>query len=80
MPPDPAKVKKLQGDIDMFKKICSDFKSKGDNNVCSKDDRKKAASGQHGLKDNVTYGQARKGLEERIEQLKRDLTKEQQKA
>lgn len=79
MPPDPNKVKKLQGDIDVLKKICSDFKSKGDSNVCNKDDRKKAASGQHGLKDNVTYGQARKGLEERIEQLKRDLAKEQQK-
>jgi hypothetical protein len=41
--------------------------------------RKKTASGQHGLKDNATNKQVREGLEQRIDQIKRDLAKEQAK-
>ena len=79
MAKDPKKVQKLEDEIEALKKICRDFKSKGDSEMCSNADRKKAASGQHGIKDNVTYGQLREGLQERIDQLKRDLEKESRK-
>lgn len=76
---DLKKIQKLEDDIESLKKISRDFKSKDAGTVCTNADRKKAASGQHGIKDNVTYGQAREGLEERIDQLKRDLEKENRK-
>ena len=64
----------LLGQIDILKRLCKELKG-DDNEMCTKEQRKKAASGQHGIKDNVTRGQLRKGLQERIDQLKRDLAK-----
>lgn len=79
MPPNPATVKKLNDEIEQLKKVCKELTSAGDNNVCTPALRKKAASGQHGLKDNATNKQVREGLQTRIDQLKRDLAKEQAK-
>jgi len=79
MPKNAQKIQQLEDEIESLKKICRDFKKKDDNEMCSNSDRKKAGSGQHGIKDNVTYGQLREGLEERIDQLKRDLDKENRK-
>lgn len=74
--PDYNKIEKLRNEIADLKSLSKEFKSEDANTVVSKEDRKKAASGQHGLKDNVKYGQLRKGLEDRIDQLKRDLERE----
>ena len=78
---DQKKVKKLNDEIEglndeieQLKDICRELKG-NDNEMCTPQLRKKAASGQHGRKDNVTRGQAREGLEERIDQLKRDRDK-----
>ncbi|HEX4773622.1 MAG TPA: hypothetical protein VH351_22510 [Bryobacteraceae bacterium] len=79
MPPNATKVKEYQDNIAQFTKLCKELKSAGDSQVCDKDMRKKTASGQHGLKDNATNKQVREGLEQRIDQIKRDLAKEQAK-
>lgn len=79
MPPDQKKIEKLNGDIEQLKKLCKELTSAGDDQVCTKEMRKKCASGQHGLKDNATNKQVRLGLQERIDQLKRDVVKEQSK-
>lgn len=78
---DKGKVKKLTDEIETlnasieeFKKLCRDLKGQ-DNEICPVALRKKAASGQHGLKDNATRKQVREGLQERIDQLKRDAKK-----
>jgi hypothetical protein len=79
MPPNPAKVKEYTDQIDQLTKLCKDLKSDGDDKMCSNANRKKAASGQHGIKDNATNKQVREGLQDRIDQIKRDLAKEQAK-
>ena len=79
MPPDATKVKKYTTDIEQFTKLCKELKTAGDKEICTPALRKKTASGQHGLKDNATNLQVREGLEERIDQIKRDLAKEQAK-
>jgi predicted nucleic acid-binding Zn-ribbon protein len=78
---DKGKIKKLtesiaaiNGDIEDLKGICKELKG-DDNEICTPTLRKKAASGQHGLKDNATRKQVREGLETRIDQLKRDAKK-----
>jgi hypothetical protein len=62
--------------IETLKGICKELKG-NDNETVTTQLLKKAATGQHGIKDNgkVTRGQLREGLEERIDQLKRDLLK-----
>jgi hypothetical protein len=79
MPPNATKVKEYQDNIAQFVKLCKELKAAGDKEVCTPALRKKSASGQHGLKDNATNQQVREGLEERIDQIKRDLVKEQAK-
>jgi predicted RNase H-like nuclease (RuvC/YqgF family) len=79
MPPNPTTVKKLTDEIAQFVKLCKELKAAKDKEICTPALRKKCASGQHGLKDNATNQQVREGLEERIDQLKRDLAKEQAK-
>ena len=79
MPPDPNKVKTLESNIAQLTNLCKELKAAGDKEVCTPALRKKAASGQHGLKDNATNLQVREGLQERIDQYKRDLAKEQAK-
>ncbi len=79
MPPDPTKVKKYTTEIEQFTKLWKDLKAEGDKEICTPAMRKKAASGQHGLKDNATNLQVREGLQERIDQIKRDLAKENAK-
>ncbi len=76
-----GKIKKLTEEIETlndavenFKSICKDLKG-NDSEVCDVSLRKKAASGQHGLKDNATRKQVREGLEKRINQLKLDAKK-----
>lgn len=64
----------INENIESLKDVCKDLKG-NDNEMCSLQLRKKAASGQHGIKDNVTRKQAREGLQERIDQLKRDVAK-----
>jgi predicted RNase H-like nuclease (RuvC/YqgF family) len=76
VPPNPTVVKKLNDDIEQLKKLCKELNAAGADEVCTPTLRKKCASGQHGLKDNATNKQVREGLEERIDQLKRDLAKE----
>lgn len=63
-------------EIDTLKDICKDLKG-NDNETVTTELLKKAATGQHGIKDNgkVKRKQLRDGLEERIDQLKRDLAK-----
>jgi hypothetical protein len=68
-------IEEIDADIDQFKKLCRELKAAGDNDVCTPSLRKRCASGQHGLKDNATNRQVREGLEERIDQLKRDRDK-----
>jgi predicted RNase H-like nuclease (RuvC/YqgF family) len=78
---DKGRIKKLTADIETLndtieklKNICKELKG-NDGEICDPSLRKKAASGQHGLKDNATRKQVREGLEERIDQLKRDAKK-----
>ena len=79
MPGNPTVIKKLTDDIEGLKKLCKECTTAGDNEICTPALRKKCASGQHGLKDNATNKQVREGLQVRIDQLKRDLLKEQSK-
>src|SRR5262249_54590143 len=79
LPPDPTKVKKLETEIENLKKLCKECTAAGDKEVCTPALQKKAASGKHGQKDNATKKQVREGLQERIDQLKRDLEKEKAK-
>ena len=67
------KQAKIHANIDNLKKICKELKG-DDNETVSTQLLKKAASGQHGIKDNgkVKRKQLREGLEDRIDQLKRD--------
>ena len=76
---DAVKIKKLQDEIEAYKKLCKELTTAGDNNVCTPSLRKKCASGQHGLKDNATNKQVREGLQDVIDQKKRDLAKEEAK-
>ncbi len=69
-----AEIEDLNDSIEKFKAICKDLKG-NDGEICDPSLRKKAASGQHGLKDNATRKQVREGLEERIDQLKREAKK-----
>ncbi|SFT84450.1 hypothetical protein [Sedimentitalea nanhaiensis] len=63
----------LNEEIERLKKLCKGLKG-NDNEMCSKSERKAASTGQHGIKDNVTRKQLREGIEERIDQLKRDVS------
>ena len=79
--PDPKKMaaltKEIAGlndDITSLKNLCKELTG-NDAEMCSLSIRKKSGSGQHGIKDNVTRGQAKKGLETRINLLKADVVK-----
>jgi hypothetical protein len=70
-----SKETDLLDQIVQLKNLCKDLTKAGDKGVCTPQLRKKAASGQHGLKDNATNKEVREGLQNRIDQLKRDLNK-----